>query len=172
MRTRGAQAWVRKTPTGFPLCTSIVSSSPSVVRVRTSASYAAQLRAARPVPPYTTRSSGRSAFSGSRLFISIRSGASVCHDRAVSVLPRGARTGRAPSIADRLSVAAHATAAAARRGRSPPHSGGVHAAQFALELADLVAQPRRDLELQFAGRVQHLLVELLDQVGQLGTRHR
>ena len=35
--------------------------------------------------------SGCSATSGSRLFISIRIGASVCHDRAVSVVPRGAR---------------------------------------------------------------------------------
>ena len=68
------------------------------VSVRTIASNASQLRAARPVPPYTTRSSGRSATSGSRLFISIRSGASVCQDRAVSVVPRGARTGRAPSM--------------------------------------------------------------------------
>ena len=57
------------------------------VRVRTSASYDSQLRAAFPVPPYTTSSAGFSAFSGSRLFISIRSGASVCHDRAVSSVP-------------------------------------------------------------------------------------
>src|SRR5687767_13593341 len=44
------------------------------------------------MPPYTTRSSGRSATSGSRLFMSMRSGASVCQLRAVSVVPRGART--------------------------------------------------------------------------------
>src|SRR5829696_4257915 len=43
-------------------------------------------------------SSGRSATSGSRLFCSIRSGASVCQLRAVRVVPRGARTGRAPSM--------------------------------------------------------------------------
>ena len=49
--TRGAHSWVRITPTGLPDCTSIVSSSPSVVSVRTSASYASQLRAALPVPP-------------------------------------------------------------------------------------------------------------------------
>ena len=42
---------------------------------------------------------GRAATSGSRLFCSIRSGASVCQLRAVSVLPRGDRTGRAPSMA-------------------------------------------------------------------------
>jgi hypothetical protein len=49
------------------------------------------LEAARPMPPYTTSSAGFSATSGSRLFISIRSGASVSHDFAVSVVPRGAR---------------------------------------------------------------------------------
>jgi hypothetical protein len=42
-------------------------------------SNAAQLRAALPVPPYTTRSSGRSATSGSRLFMSIRNAASCGH---------------------------------------------------------------------------------------------
>ena len=49
--TRGAHSWVRSTPTGRPDCTSSVSSSPSVVSVRTSASNDAQSRAARPVPP-------------------------------------------------------------------------------------------------------------------------
>ena len=51
MRTRGAHSWVRKTPTGLPDCTSIVSSSPSVVSVRSIASNAGHERAARPVPP-------------------------------------------------------------------------------------------------------------------------
>ena len=51
MSTRGAHAWVRMTPTGLPDCTSIVSSSPSVVSVRTMASNASPARAARPVPP-------------------------------------------------------------------------------------------------------------------------
>jgi hypothetical protein len=36
--TRGAHSWVLITPTGLPDCTSIVSSSASVVSVRTSAS--------------------------------------------------------------------------------------------------------------------------------------
>ena len=49
--TRGAHSWVRITPTGFPDWTSIVSSSSSVRRVATRASYASQLRAALPVPP-------------------------------------------------------------------------------------------------------------------------
>ena len=51
MSTRGAHACVFMTPTGRPDCTSIVSSSSSVVRVRTSASYDGQSRAALPVPP-------------------------------------------------------------------------------------------------------------------------
>src|SRR6201996_3609500 len=37
--------------------------------------------------------------------MSIRIGASVCQERAVSVVPRGARTGRAPSMSGLLSVA-------------------------------------------------------------------
>src|SRR5690606_13389635 len=45
-------------------------------------------------PPYTTRSSGRSATSGSRLFWSIRYGASVSQERQLSAAPRGARTVR------------------------------------------------------------------------------
>ena len=53
-----------------------------------------QSRAARPMPPYTTSSSGRSATSGSRLFISIRSGASVSQLRALKRAAR--RADRAP----------------------------------------------------------------------------
>ena len=60
----------------------------------TMASNAGQLRAALPEPPYTTRSSGRSATSGSRLFISIRSAASCGQPLQESVVPRGARTRR------------------------------------------------------------------------------
>ena len=51
MSTRGAHSCVRSTPTGLPDCTSIVSSSARVVRVRTMASNERQSRAARPVPP-------------------------------------------------------------------------------------------------------------------------
>ena len=51
MSTRGAHSWVRKTPTGLPDCTSIVSSSPRPWSVRTIASNASHERAARPVPP-------------------------------------------------------------------------------------------------------------------------
>src|SRR5579864_3819964 len=53
-----------------------------------------QVRAAFPVPPYTTRSCGRSATSGSRLFMSMRMAASCPHPRQVRFEPRGARTTR------------------------------------------------------------------------------
>src|ERR1700691_2345901 len=43
------------------------------------------------MPPYTTSSAGFSATSGSRLFISMRSGASVIQERALNVVPRAAR---------------------------------------------------------------------------------
>src|SRR5690554_1355754 len=46
------------------------------------------------MPPYTTRSSGRSATSGSRLFWIIRYGASVSQERQLRSVPRGARTVR------------------------------------------------------------------------------
>jgi hypothetical protein len=51
MSTRGAHSWVRKTPTGRPDCTSIVSSLSNVDSVRTSAWNDGQSRAALPVPP-------------------------------------------------------------------------------------------------------------------------
>src|SRR5205807_308822 len=44
-----------------------------------------------------TSSSGRSATSGSRLFISIRSAASCCQPRQEIAVPRGARTVRGPA---------------------------------------------------------------------------
>src|SRR6266699_3861868 len=90
--TRGASAWVVNTPTGFPDCTSRVSSSPRVVRVRQMRSNDAQSRAALPVPPYTTRSCGRSATSGSRVFMSMRSAASWIQPLQVRAGPRDART--------------------------------------------------------------------------------
>ena len=74
------------------------------------ASKHSQLRAARPVPPYTTRLSGSSATSGSRLFIRQRSTASVCQLRQLSSVPRAARTGRATAV-----IAAPPTRPAARR---------------------------------------------------------
>src|SRR5262245_58313052 len=61
------------------------------------ASKLAQSRAARPMPPYTTSSPGRSATAGSRLFMSMRSGASVSQLLAESFVPVGARITRLSS---------------------------------------------------------------------------
>ena len=96
IRTRGAHSLVRKTATGLPDWTRRVSSSSRRRSSLTIASKASQLRAALPVPPYTTRLSGSSATSGSRLFMSIRRTASCCQPFVDSVVPRGARTGRGP----------------------------------------------------------------------------
>ncbi len=51
MRTRGAIAWVRRTPTGLPDWTRRVSSFSSLRRAATMASKACQVRAALPLPP-------------------------------------------------------------------------------------------------------------------------
>src|SRR5437773_7997242 len=96
INTRGASAWVVNTPTGFPDCTSNVSSSSSVSNVRHTASNDAQSRTALPVPPYTTRSCGRSATSGSRLFMSIRRAASWIQPLQDRSSPRGARSTLGP----------------------------------------------------------------------------
>src|SRR5580693_3302470 len=48
-------------------------------------------------------------------------------------------------------------------------AGGVHAAQFMLEDADLVAEAGRDLELQLGGGRVHLLGELADQPDELAA---
>src|SRR5579863_484528 len=81
------------------------------------ASKHSQLRAALPMPPYTTSSSGRSATSGSRLFISMRSGASVSQDLAVRRGPRGARIG--PRAEEGSSVMLHSPHETARTARDP-----------------------------------------------------
>ena len=62
------------------------------------ASKHSQLRAARPMPPYTTSSAGFSATSGSRLFCSMRNGASVSQLLQLSSVPRGARMVRVVSM--------------------------------------------------------------------------
>src|SRR5258708_2914500 len=48
---------------------------------------------------------------------------------------------------------------------------GVHAAQFLLQVVDLVANPRRQLELQIPCGRHHLIVQILDQIGEFGARH-
>src|ERR1700677_4842728 len=56
------------------------------------------------MPPYTTSSAGFSATSGSRLFISMRSGASVNQERAFKVVPCGARMRRGFTGASMVSL--------------------------------------------------------------------
>src|ERR1700723_992775 len=56
------------------------------------------------MPPYTTSSAGFSATSGSRLFISMRSGASVNQERALRVVPRAARMRRGFTGASMVSL--------------------------------------------------------------------
>ena len=51
-----------------------------------------------------------------------------------------------------------------------PDACRVHPSELLLELGDLVAEPGRELELQLGGGRPHLVVELLDQVGQRGPR--
>src|SRR5580700_5230522 len=97
IKTRGARECVFHTATGLPLCTISVSSCFNRRRARTIASKASHERAARPLPPYTTRSSGRSATCGSRLFISIRNAASCGQPKQEISTPRGARTDRGPA---------------------------------------------------------------------------
>src|SRR5580698_8171256 len=55
------------------------------------------------MPPYTTSSAGFSATSGSRLFMSMRSGASVVQVRALRRGPRGARMMRGVTGASMVS---------------------------------------------------------------------
>ena len=121
-------AGVLKTPTGLPDCTNSVSSSSSRSSVSTIASNAAQLRAARPMPPYTTSVSGCSATSGARLFINIRIGASVLQCFATFSGPVRARTVRA--FANLGSVIIRPSSFRARRHRQRMrrtfHSGRRH----------------------------------------------
>src|SRR5689334_7599845 len=96
--TRGASACVGNTPTGLPDWISSVSLSFNSRSDFRMASKHSQLRAARPMPPYTTSACGFSATSGSRLFCNMRNGASVSQLLQVSWLPRGARTVRVVSM--------------------------------------------------------------------------
>ena len=98
--TRGASAWVRNTPTGLPDWISSVSSSPSSRQAfddlrRSTPSCGPPCRCRRKPPGPR----GRSATSGSRLFISMRSGASVSQLLADSFVPIGALIRRGLFIA-------------------------------------------------------------------------
>ena len=48
---------------------------------------------------------------------------------------------------------------------------GVHAAQFLLQVVNLVADPCRELELEVARGGHHLLGQISDEIGQFGARH-
>jgi CoA:oxalate CoA-transferase len=87
IKTRGASLWVRTMATGRPDCTIRVSSASRSRRLAQMRSKSSHVRAARPMPPYTTNSCGFSATSGCKLFINIRKGASVNHDFAVISVP-------------------------------------------------------------------------------------
>src|SRR5579872_4541094 len=165
MRTRGAAACVLKTATGLPDCTSSVSSSLSRRKVRTIASNASHERAARPLPPYTTRSCGRSATSGSRLFMSMRMAASCPHPRQVRFEPRGARTTRAADTelirSERSELALDRVDE--RAGANELHGRGDVSAQLAvtIQVRDALAQqPMRDggavAERQRAAKIERL----------------
>src|ERR1035441_7452542 len=52
----------------------------------------------------------------------------------------------------------------------PSDSGGLHAAQFVLQVLDLVADPGGDLKLQLGRGGVHLIGELLDQGDQVHAR--
>src|SRR5215218_2966067 len=80
---------------------SSVSSCSSRRSVATIASNASHERAALPEPPYTIKSSGRSATAGSRLFINIRRAASCGQPLQVMAAPRGALTWRLSVFMDR-----------------------------------------------------------------------
>ena len=89
MSTRGASLCVFKMPTGLPLCMSKLSSFSNIFKPFMMLSNASKLRAALPRPPYTIKSSGRSATSGSRLFKSILNAASCTQPLQMSVVPVG-----------------------------------------------------------------------------------
>ncbi len=94
--TRGAQRCVRKTPTGLPDWTRSVSSSlERAERPRRSRRRPASCARPGPSRRRRSRSSGRSATSGSRLFMSIRRAASCGQPLQDNSVPRGARTRRA-----------------------------------------------------------------------------
>ena len=89
IKTLGASLCVCKMPTGFPLCINRVSSFSKIFNALMILSRASKLRAALPRPPYTIRSSGRSATSGSRLFNNILNAASCIQPLQCSLLPVG-----------------------------------------------------------------------------------
>src|SRR4026208_996737 len=96
MSTRGAHSWVLRTPTGLPLWTSSVSSSPSRRSSRTIASNAAPDRGA-PAAPRTTapppRRAPRAAVHDERVGILGHLGIEVVHEHPQERLLLPAATG-------------------------------------------------------------------------------
>src|SRR5215203_2361475 len=85
----GALLCVFKMPTGLPLCIKSDSSFSSIFNAAIMLSKASKLRAAFPLPPYTIKSSGRSATSGLRLFNNILNAASWIHPLQLNCEPVG-----------------------------------------------------------------------------------
>src|SRR4051794_34914946 len=53
---------------------------------------------------------------------------------------------------------------------SAPHTCSIHRAELLLELADLVTEPRGELELQLGSRGMHLVLQLLDEQREIVPR--
>ena len=81
------------------------------------------------------------------------------------------RRGPELSLGTRIGAVEHHLDLASPSVSSIRSAGGPHAAQLLLQLADLVAQPGGELELQLGGGRVHLVGELLDQVGEVGRGH-
>jgi hypothetical protein len=76
-------------PTGLPLCIKSDSSFSKIFNAAMILSSASKFLAALPRPPYTIKSSGRSATSGFKLFNNMRNAASCTQPLQLSVLPVG-----------------------------------------------------------------------------------
>src|SRR5581483_11585400 len=106
---------------------------------------------------------------------------SHCHDARTTVTCSGSPLhvlegpADGPPYRQRTSPPRHAPATdplnAARAAATSRQTGGVHPPQLLLEVGDLVPQPRGQLELQVTRRVEHLIGELLDEIGELGAGH-
>src|SRR5580765_404353 len=87
---------------------------------------------------------------------------------------RGVRS-RPDQRADRASPRAGSVAVTSTTVTRPAESadtGRIHTPQFLLQVGYLVPQPGGQLELEIASRGEHLVGQLLDQIGQLGPGHR
>src|SRR3954451_7537999 len=89
----------------------------------------------------------------------------------------GPRSSRQPAVGTWLWVSSadvtDTTVGAQPRLRSSPllQTRGVHAAQFLLQVGDLVANAAGEFELQVPRGGHHLRGHLLDEVGEFGARH-